>query len=56
MYLGFTFSYPVTQEAIDHGVLQRWTKGFDIPNVEGHDVVPIFQEALRKQVSLFKLF
>ena len=44
--LGFTFSYPATQEFIDHGVLQRWTKGFDIAGVEGFDVVPPFEEAL----------
>jgi hexokinase len=48
--LGFTFSYPATQEYIDHGVLQRWTKGFDISGVEGHDVVPMLEEALKKRV------
>lgn len=48
--LGFTFSYPATQEYIDHGVLQRWTKGFDIAGVEGKDVVPPFEEALTKRV------
>ncbi|KAA8649987.1 hypothetical protein EYZ11_007271 [Aspergillus tanneri] len=47
--LGFTFSYPATQEYIDHGVLQRWTKGFDIDGVEGHDVVPPLEEALQKR-------
>ncbi|KAI5296239.1 hexokinase A [Ascosphaera acerosa] len=47
--LGFTFSYPCTQEFIDHGVLQRWTKGFDIDGVEGHDVVPMFEAALKKR-------
>ena len=49
--LGFTFSYPATQDYIDHGVLQRWTKGFDIEGVEGKDVVPPFEEVLRKRVS-----
>ena len=44
--LGFTFSYPATQDSIDHGVLQRWTKGFDISGVEGHDVVPPLEAAL----------
>ena len=51
MPLGFTFSYPATQEYIDNGVLQRWTKGFDIEGVEGHDVVPQFEAALRKRVT-----
>jgi len=50
--LGFTFSYPATQDAIDHGVLQRWTKGFDIEGVEGKDVVPPFEAALKERVSL----
>ena len=48
--LGFTFSYPATQDSIDHGVLQRWTKGFDVAGVEGHDVVPMFEAALQKRV------
>lgn len=50
--MGFTFSYPATQDYIDHGVLQRWTKGFDISNVEGHDVVPMLEAALQKRVWL----
>ncbi|KAL0636181.1 hexokinase [Maublancomyces gigas] len=49
LYLGFTFSYPCTQNAIDHGILQRWTKGFDIEGVEGHDVVPMFEAALERK-------
>jgi hexokinase len=52
--LGFTFSYPVTQESIDHGVLQRWTKGFDVEGVEGQDVVPQIEAALKEKVSLYK--
>lgn len=48
--LGFTFSYPATQDYIDHGVLQRWTKGFDISGVEGYDVVPQFEAELKKRV------
>jgi hexokinase len=48
--LGFTFSYPATQEYIDHGVLQRWTKGFDIDGVEGQDVVPPLEETLKRKV------
>lgn len=53
--LGFTFSYPATQDYIDHGVLQRWTKGFDIDGVEGEDVVPplekVFKERVRHQFT-----
>ena len=49
--LGFTFSYPATQNYIDEGILQRWTKGFDISGVEGENVVPMFEAALAKRVS-----
>ena len=48
--LGFTFSYPATQHSIDHGILQRWTKGFDIDGVEGYDVVPQLQAVLKERV------
>ncbi|KAK6084218.1 hexokinase [Seiridium cupressi] len=44
--LGFTFSYPATQNYIDEGILQRWTKGFDINGVEGQNVVPMLEAAL----------
>ena len=47
--LGFTFSFPATQQYIDNGVLQRWTKGFDISGVEGKDVAPLFEAALAKR-------
>ncbi|KAI9438175.1 hexokinase [Lactarius indigo] len=32
------FSYPCSQERIDHGELIRWTKGFGALNTEGRDV------------------
>lgn len=48
--LGFCFSYPVTQDYINHGVLQRWTKGFDVPGIEGHDIVPMFEAACKARV------
>ena len=47
--LGFTFSYPASQDKINEGILQRWTKGFDIPGVEGHDVVQMLQKQLDKK-------
>jgi hexokinase len=53
--LGFTFSYPASQDYIDHGVLQRWTKGFDIDGVEGKDVVPPFEKALEERGVPIKL-
>ncbi|KAG5367874.1 Hexokinase [Yarrowia sp. C11] len=47
--LGFTFSYPCSQPAVNRGVLQRWTKGFDIEGVEGEDVVPMLEAALERK-------
>lgn len=47
--LGFTFSYPATQYLIREGILQRWTKGWDIDGVEGHDVVPMLQAEITKR-------
>ncbi|KAL2161600.1 hypothetical protein VTH06DRAFT_8162 [Thermothelomyces fergusii] len=53
--LGFTFSYPATQNYIDEGILQRWTKGFDIAGVEGRNVVPMFEAALARRGVPIKL-
>ncbi|KPM45196.1 Hexokinase [Neonectria ditissima] len=47
--LSFIFSYPMTQDSIKQGVLQRWTKGFSIKKVEGHDVAPMLTSALEKR-------
>ncbi|PGG97702.1 hypothetical protein AJ79_09110 [Helicocarpus griseus UAMH5409] len=47
--LAFTFSFPVTQSAVNRGVLQRWTKGFDVSGAEGYDVVEQFEAALKRQ-------
>lgn len=46
--LGFTFSFPVTQTAIDAGMLLRWTKGFSCPGAVGNDIVQLLQEALNR--------
>lgn len=53
--IGFTFSFPATQNFIDHGILQRWTKGFDIAGVEGKDVAPLFTAALTRRQLPVKL-
>ncbi|CDK28684.1 unnamed protein product [Kuraishia capsulata CBS 1993] len=47
--LGFTFSFPVTQSSLNSGTLLRWTKGFDIPDLVGKDIVSVFQGQLDKQ-------
>lgn len=46
--LGFTFSFPVQQLAINKGTLIRWTKGFDIPDAVGKDVCALLQDEIDK--------
>lgn len=48
--IAFTFSYPVAQNNIRHGILQRWTKGFDVSGVEGNDVVEQLERTLQRKV------
>lgn len=43
LHLGFTFSFPVDQKAVNKGFLIRWTKGFDIPDAIGKDVCALLQ-------------
>ncbi|SGZ50315.1 CIC11C00000001438 [Sungouiella intermedia] len=49
--LGFTFSFPVEQTALDRGKLIRWTKGFDLPDCVGRDVV----EMLQKHIDILNI-
>ncbi|KAK5191738.1 hypothetical protein LTR92_008319 [Exophiala xenobiotica] len=53
--LGFTFSYPATQDRIDHGRLQTWTKGWDIDDVEGQNVAAMLEDAIARRKLPIKL-
>jgi len=44
--LGFTFSFPVNQTALNSGTLLKWTKGFNAAGVVGEDVVTLLQNSL----------
>lgn len=46
--VGFTFSYPVRQEGLAHGVLLQWNKAINCHDVVGKDVVALLQCALEK--------
>ena len=46
MSLGFTFSFPAHQAALDSGILLRWTKGFNIPDAVNQDVCILLQKEL----------
>jgi hexokinase len=47
--LGFTFSFPCNQTAIDGGTLVRWTKGFKVSGTVGKDVVKLLSDALNRK-------
>ncbi|KAI8827045.1 uncharacterized protein EV422DRAFT_23458 [Fimicolochytrium jonesii] len=46
--IGFTFSFPVQQEAINHGALMHWNKGFEATGVVNQDVVALLNTSLQK--------
>ncbi|XP_062242884.1 hexokinase HKDC1-like [Platichthys flesus] len=46
---GFTFSFPCEQTAIDTGTLVSWTKGFKATDCEGHDVVDMLRDAIKRR-------
>lgn len=53
LLLGFTFSFPVEQTALDRGKLLTWTKGFNAKNAVGNDVVKLLQDAFdRKHIHV----
>ncbi|XP_053180300.1 hexokinase HKDC1-like [Scomber japonicus] len=45
---GFTFSFPCEQTALDTGTLVTWTKGYKATDCEGHDVVNMLREAVKR--------
>ncbi|KAL9304422.1 hypothetical protein ACSQ67_021685 [Phaseolus vulgaris] len=47
--IGFTFSFPVMQTLIASGNLIKWTKGFNIEDAVGQDVVEELMKAIRKR-------
>ncbi|XP_027341892.1 hexokinase-1-like [Abrus precatorius] len=46
--LGFTFSFPVKQTSIASGTLIKWTKGFNIEDTVGEDVVRELTKSMEK--------
>jgi len=46
--VGFCWSFPLEQTALDAGRLMCWTKGFDVPGVVGHDPVRLLAAALER--------
>lgn len=53
--LSFIFSFPMTQRTIGEGILQRWTKGFNVANSEGRDAAEMLRGAIAKRVRIIQL-
>ncbi|XP_067881861.1 hexokinase-1-like [Heterodontus francisci] len=47
--LGFTFSFPCNQTALDQGILLKWTKGFNASGCVGEDIVQLLREAIQRR-------
>ncbi|CAH1408364.1 unnamed protein product [Nezara viridula] len=50
--LGFTFSFPTVQSALDSSCLQTWIGLYNASGVVGQDVVKMLNEAIRKVSDL----
>ena len=47
--LGFTFSFPCSQEGLAKARLSKWTKGFRCEGVVGEDICQLLHEALKRR-------
>jgi hexokinase len=50
--LGFIFSFPCRQEALNQALLLNWTKGFCATGVEGNDVAMMLREACQRRTVI----
>merc|ERR1712226_1831704 len=53
--IGFTFSFPCRQSALDKSVLLTWTKGFSASGAEGNDVGELLRQAMTRRGDLGSL-
>lgn len=47
--LGFSFSFPMSQESLQSGLLLTWTKTFRNTSGVGEDAVQLLQKAIKKR-------
>eukprot|EP00392_Amoebophrya_sp_AT5.2_P001575 g1577.t1 len=47
--LGFTFSFPLRQEALGRGILTNWAKGFETTGCLGSDVCALLEDELNER-------
>jgi len=50
--LGFTFSFPCSQEGLTVAKLVQWTKGFNCDGVVGRDVVELLRQAIKRRADI----
>lgn len=50
--LGFTFSFPMIQKALDVGILLTWTKSFNCSGVVGQDAVKMLNDAIARKGNM----
>lgn len=53
--IGFCFSFPIHQQALDSAMLLQWNKGFDIPECIGQDVAELLNDAFKSDGSPFRV-
>ncbi len=51
MVLGFCFSFPIEQTAIDAGTLIKWVKGFTNSGAVGKDIMQLLRDAFHRKVK-----
>ncbi|KAH7937263.1 hypothetical protein HPB49_009873 [Dermacentor silvarum] len=49
MPLGFCFSFPMVQKALNVGILVTWTKSFNCDGVVGQDAVQMLKDAINRR-------
>lgn len=50
--MGFTFSFPMVQKAVNVAILETWTKDFDCPDAVGKDAAHLLQTAIDEHKGL----
>lgn len=53
--VGFTFSFPVSQKALNHAEIIQFNKGFNCSDIIGKDVVQLLQERLPSKYRVCSL-
>lgn len=55
MVVGFCFSFPIAQTALDSGTLIKWVKGFSCEGAVGQDVMQLLRDAFQRKGAVVDL-